>query len=210
MRHSTESSLGEALDRTRQAKDSSQFLYDATLSRVTASSASNEFRMLIQSEEFNYRHPDNLLGNYREMLRTPPKRTGQLINSPGTYGAPYGFLTGVLQLIRQVFESGSKRSLTYVYNSRPYALSVLSTDTVKESRLTNDWKAGGARQVLRMRFRCTNRGKEQTDFELWVPRSGLLKGIPLRILHQPRWWLRLQLDIDLGESRPGDTPLLWH
>jgi hypothetical protein len=211
MRRSKESSLGEALERTRQANASSQFLYDATLSRVTPVSSLNEFRVLTQSKDFNYRHPDSLLGYYREMLvKTPPNRSGQLVNSPGMYGAPYGLLTGLLQLIQQVCDTGSKPSLIYVYNSKLYTLGVLSAEPVKESRLRNDWKAKGVRQVSRMKFRCWNLAKkEKTDFELWIPQSGILKGVPVRILHQPRWWLRLQLDLDLDESRLGDSSLLW-
>jgi hypothetical protein len=210
MRRSKESSLGEALDRTGQANDSRQFLYDAILSRVTPASSLSEIRALVQSEEFNYRHPDSLLGNYREMLpKTPPQKSGQLVNSPGMYGSPYGFLTGLSQLIQQVLDTGSKPSLTYVYNSKLYTLSVLSTEFVKESRLRNDWKAKGVQQVSDIRFRCWNLAKkEKTDFELWIPKSGLLKGVPVRILLQPRWWLRLQLDLNWDESRLGDSSLL--
>jgi hypothetical protein len=43
--------------------------------------------------------------------------------------------------------------------------------------------------------------RTRTDFSLWVPLSGDLKGLPVRILLQPWWWLRLQLDLDPGASR---------
>jgi len=212
MRHSTESSLDEALDETRQANDSGRFLYDSILSRVMPASSSSEIRLLVQNEDFSYRHPERLLGNYREaLLKTPPKKSRRLVNAPGIYGAPYGLLTGILRLIHQICETGSHPSLPYVYNSNLYTLNVLGTEPVKESRLRDDWKSRGAQQVSHIRFRSWNvEKKKRTDFELWVPRSGLLQGVPLRILYQPRWWLRLQLDLDPGESRIGDSSLLWH
>ena len=167
--------------------------------------------MLAQSEEFNYQRPDKLLEKYREVFRNaPPQKSGQLINSSGAYTAPYGFLTGLSQLIRLVCDTGARPSLAFAYNSKLYKLNVTGIESVKESRLQDDWRAKGLSQVLRVKFRCINITKKtQTDFELWVPRSGFLKGIPVRILHQPRWWLRLQLDLDLGESRLGDGLSLW-
>jgi len=207
MRHSTESSLDEALTATRQAAASGQYIYDTTLSRVAPASSSNEYRILIEGEEFNYRHPENLLAKFRECLaNTPAQRHGQLVNSSGAYEAPYGFLTALSQLIRRVFETDSKPELTFVYNSKLYTLGVLGTRRIKDSQLRSDWRNAGAQQVSRVRFRCFNTVKKtRTDFDLWLPSSGSLKGIPVRILHQPRWWLRLQLDLNLRGSRPGST-----
>ncbi len=205
MRHSTESSLDEALATTRQSAASGQYIYDTTLSRVDPAWSSNEYRILMEGEEFNYRHPENLLAKFRECLAsTPPQKHGRLVNSSGVYGAPYGFLTALSQLIRRVFEAGSKPVLTFVYNSRLYTLGVLGARRIEDSQLRSDWREAGAQKVSRVRFRCFNTVKKtRTDFELWLPSSGPLKGIPVRILHQPRWWLRLQLDLDLRESRLG-------
>jgi hypothetical protein len=87
--------------------------------------------------------------------------------------------------------------LIYVYNARPYTLEVLSVRPAPESKLAPQWRAAGLREVAQVRFRSFNTVKRtRTDFELWIPMAGELKGIPLRILLQPRWWLRLQMDLD--------------
>ena len=199
MRHSAESSLNEALDSTKKASEAGQFLYDATLSRVTPALSTNESRILAEKEGFNYRNPESLLEKFRDSLaNTPPAKRGELANTTRVYDAPYGFLTGVAQLIRRVREGDSKASLTYVYNSKPYTLSVRSVRPLADSQLKSEWKDGGVRDVSKVRFQIYNTIKKaRMDFELWLPRSGPLEGIPVRILHQPRWWLRLQLDLDI-------------
>ncbi len=45
------------------------------------------------------------------------------------------------------------------------------------------------------------------DFDLWLGVSGGFKGVPLRIQLQPRWWLRLRLDLDTQNSRTADVSL---
>jgi hypothetical protein len=166
---------------------------------VTPALSTNESRILAEKEGFNYRNPESLLEKFRDSLaNTPPAKRGELANTTRVYDAPYGFLTGVAQLIRRVREGDSKASLTYVYNSKPYTLSVRSVRPLADSQLKSEWKDGGVRDVSKVRFQIYNTIKKaRMDFELWLPRSGPLEGIPVRILHQPRWWLRLQLDLDI-------------
>lgn len=81
-------------------------------------------------------------------------------------------------------------------------LRVQSVRSVSNSQLRGEWKSSGVQNVSKVRFRCFNTFKKtQTDFELWLPRAGAFKDIPVRILHQPRWWLRLQLDLDIPKSQ---------
>jgi hypothetical protein len=206
MRHSPEASFDEALAATRDAKAAGQFLYDTTVSRVLPGEASSEFRVLSEKEDFDYRSPQRLLSRFQEHLAgSAPLRRRQLVNAPPVYGAPYGFLTGVSELIRQALGTALRPSLNFVYNASLYKLEILSVRPVEASRLRPQWKAGGVREVSGIRFRCFNTVKRtRTDFELWVPRTGELKGIPVRILLQPRWWLRLQMDLDpAGSSQTG-------
>jgi hypothetical protein len=205
MRHSKESSLDEALANSRQSAAANCYLYDAILNRVSPASASSEIRFLAENEEFDYRRPERLLTSFRESLSSGrPDKCGMLDNKSNVYAAPYGFLTGLSQLILQALEKGSSSSLTFVYNAKPFKLETLSVRPLDDSKLQQEWRKGGAQKVSRIRFRCSNLLKRtRTEFELWIPRSGPLKRMPLRILYQPRWWLRLQLDIDLPNSRFG-------
>jgi hypothetical protein len=167
--------------------------------------ASSELRILAEDDELRYQRADRLLAKYSDALKnTPPALQRQLANAGGVYGAPYGFLTGVSDLVRQVIEKRSNPSLRFVFNAKLYTLEVLS---VKPLSVFEARSASGTvryRDTALIRFRCFNTVKQtRTDFDLWIPLSGELKGIPVRILLQPRWWLRLQLDLDPSRSRAG-------
>ncbi len=50
--------------------------------------------------------------------------------------------------------------------------------------------------VAEVDFRVANLNEGYTyDFTLWFALSGPMQGFPLRIMHQPKWWLRLRLDL---------------
>ena len=107
-------------------------------------------------------------------------------------------------MIRQVTEKRTKPSLRFVFNAKLYTLAVSS---VKQPGVFEARLASGTvryRDTALIRFRCFNTVKQtRTDFDLWIPVSGELKGVPVRILLQPRWWLRLQMDLEPGKSHPG-------
>jgi hypothetical protein len=42
---------------------------------------------------------------------------GEPVNAPPVYGTPYGFLTGVPELVRQAMGTASRPSPTFVYNT---------------------------------------------------------------------------------------------
>ena len=201
MSHSAESSLGEALAKTRESASAHRYLYDGIRSRVLPLQASSELRILAEDDGFHYRHPERLLAMYSDALqKMPPATHKQLVNIPGLYSNPFGFLTGLSELIRQVGEGRAKASLPFVYNAKLYTLEVLGV-----KRLGAFEGAVRYRDTARVHFRCFNTVKQtRTDFDLWIPLSGELKGVPVRILLQPRWWLRLQMDLDPAKSHPGE------
>ena len=208
MRHSTESSIDEAVAATKKSAASGLYLYDASLSKVLPESAWHEIRLLSEPEDFDYRRPERLLGSFQKALaEMPPASRSQLAYRPGLYGAPYGFLTGLDELIRRLGQTGKRDSLTFVYNSKPYTLEVLGVRRVPESQVQAAWRAMGARELSQVRFRSFNTVKRtRTDFELWIPMAGEHKGIPVRILLQPRWWLRLRMDLtSAAHSRAAGT-----
>jgi hypothetical protein len=198
MRHSPEASIDEAL-----AAGNERYLFDGTRSKVTAEWSASELRVLAEDEEFHYRRPQPLLAKFDESLRTtPPLRSNRLLNGTGLYTAPYGFLTCLSELIRGIAEGRATPALTFVFNAKPYRLEVLGVKRLEtfETRLP----AGVARYTgtALARFRCFNTVKRtRTEFSLWIPTTGELKGVPVRILLQPRWWLRLQMDLDPAASR---------
>ncbi len=212
MRHSTESSIGEVVPESGAAKTAHP--YDVTRSVVFPERAYHELRVFTDEEEFHYRRPERLLAKYRESLvSTPPLRQRDLPNRPPAYGEPYGFLTGLSRILGQIVEvherspevlQRTRPSLVFVFNTKPYLLDV--TGIRRVASFQTRYGALRLPDVVVVELRCFNTVKRtRTEFAIWVPLSGYLKGMPVRILLQPRWWLRLQLDLDPGASRilPG-------
>ncbi len=208
MRHSTESSMSDVVPEKHGAD--AAYLYDVTRSIVLPGLAKQEVRVFTDAEDFRYSSPDRLLAKYRDSLaNTPPLRRRELLNAPGTYGEPYGFLSAVAGILDRIEEASAKSphalrrarpSVVFVYNAAPYQLKV----TGIRSPVQFQARDGVLRipNVAAVEFECFNTVKRtRTDFSLWIPLEGELKGLPVRILFQPRWWLRLQLDLDRRASR---------
>jgi len=208
MRHSPESSVEDVVAESKQGQAAHR--YDLTWTTVLPGQAYHELRILTDGEEFHYRRPDRLLSKYRECLAsTPPLRRKELLNASRAYGAPYGFLTGLWHALGQItgaYERSphalqrTRPSLTFVFNAKPYLLEVVGIRSL--AHFQNRYGTLRFRDVAVVEFRCFNTVKRtRTEFSLWVPLQGEFKGLPIRVLLQPRWWLRLQLDLDAGDSR---------
>ncbi len=208
MRHSTESSIDQVIRESGGAKAAHP--YDVTRSAVFSERAYHELRVFTDEEEFHYRRPERLLAKYRECLASkPPLRRRVLLNSRQAYREPYGFLTALSRSLGQITEAFARSpealrrtrpSLIFVFNTKPYTLDV--TGVRRVASFSTKYGALRLRDVAVVDFHCFNTVKRtRTDFSLWVPLSGDLKGLPVRILLQPRWWLRLQLDLDPSMSR---------
>jgi hypothetical protein len=218
MSRSDEGSIAQAKQESQKAAANSQFRFAATDSKVSTSEASSEIRHFTTPEPFDYRQPERLRSHYQaNIAQTPPNKKEALINRPPVYELPYGFLSGVAELIREVTEAAAKKpntreatkpKLTYVYNAKPYRLEVLRIQDDEDFHLPAQPASTQIPRVTRIQFRSTNIVKDtHTDFDLWIPLSGEYKNIPLRIQFQPRWWLRLRLDVDLQNSHPAASSL---
>ena len=215
MRHSTESSIDEVVPETGATKGAHS--YDVTRSVAFPERAYHELRVFKDEEEFHYRRPERLLAKYRECVAsTPPLRQRDLSNRPPAYGEPYGFLTALSRILGQIVEAHERSpkalqrtrpSLVFVFNTKPYLLE--ATGIRRMASFQTRYGALRLRDAAVVDFRCFDTVKRtRTDFTFWVPLSGDLKGMPVRIILQPRWWLRLQLDLDPAASRvpSGQAP----
>lgn len=222
MRHSEEDSLSQVLAGSSSQNSSGQFQYDATDSLVTWSEAHYEVRIFSDPREFHYLHPDWLLSRYEtEIKKQSATRQRTLYPLRPPFSQPYGFLSGMLELIRQLLRiqdqdrrllCASRPSLTYVFNAKLYRLEVQNIDISDHFSSPLSDKSSAAK----VQFQVTNLvRKSRNQFWLFVDLNGEHSGIPFRIIHQPRWWLRIQLDLDpkrLPVRPPGEllrtTPLL--
>jgi hypothetical protein len=119
-----------------------------------------------------------------------------------------GFLSTTEELLERSL-TGEKGpvSLCYVYNARPYTLTlqrvipVTSKDvhiTLKEKgqKLTQSY-----RDLKELQFQVHNRESgAKTDFSVLLGTTGELRGVPVQINYQPNWWFQVVLNL---KSRPG-------
>lgn len=193
MRYSPEQSAKEAYS-LREGDPSRRFHANSTV--VAPERADSEIRFFEEPAGFSYLQADGLISKYfRELQHRPPDVQRAITNVPERYESSQGMLTALLGLTRQILRSerqdGLKLSHTlprvhYVFNARVYALSVLGVeregDTIDAEFETHNLEKG-TRQKFRLR----------------VPTVGAQAGVPSQILMQPRWWLRLRLDL-IGEK----------
>jgi hypothetical protein len=198
MRHSPEASMEEA--RQVPGLDGSAQPFDLTRSTVERRRAGSEFWVFTDAEDFHYARPARLLNRSRELLTgVAPLRRQELLNDPPRYEEPFGFLGALDAFIDRIVARPTAKwqgqAIGYVFNAKPYTLALLSLNQMPSFTGRN----GSVHypETVVARFRCSNTVKRtRTDFTLWIPLRGELKGIPVRILLQPRWWLRLRLDLD--------------
>jgi hypothetical protein len=207
MRHSPENSIAEVLGANASK---GEYVFDVIRSRVALATAESEIRAFFDKEDFHFRNPERLLARYRDSLATmPPLRRAALTNTGRRWSEPNGFLTALSRLIGDVLDAADlpvqqfrrmRPSTVFVFNAKLYDLRV----TGVQWELLFQPKYGPERlhDVAVLDFQCFNTTRRtRTDFTLWIPTTGGLKGLPVRISLQPRWWLRLQLDADLNRGK---------
>jgi hypothetical protein len=134
----------------------------------------------------------------------PPAVSRRLANRPVLYREPFGFFTAVAGLVAQIAEAFARGSprwreapppVAYVYNAKVYTMEVRKIEYAKSFRASP--AAPAVPDVAIAEFQAFDAGrKEVADFTLTFALRGGLRGVPLRIVYKPRWWLRLRLDFD--------------
>jgi hypothetical protein len=220
MRHSSEESLSEVRSNAAKEKEKSLFWFDAIRSDVSTFENSVVVHFFSQEKEFDYTNPAGVDCAYRQRLQAgPPDRQRRLGREEASYTAPHGFLTALRTLMEQASErleqksagwSSYRPSLPYLYNAKAYRLAVEGLDQHRSFELApanaKD-KAPQFTNVIEAEFEVTNlKTKETHSFSIWYPASGPLKGVPLRIVDKPRWWLRIELALDPESAKSGGVP----
>lgn len=210
IKHSKEESLDE-VRANEAARQGNVFWYDGIRSRVLGSRAVSEIRTFPAQGDFDYRDASPVHCSYQERLAQggPPDKYKQLGNDKH-YQRPYGFLTGVKHLIQRVLQQSAQRDrwrgfrpwIPYVYNARLYRLRVDKVNVDSKFQLP---LADGSKEtfhnVAKIQFTLRKEATgEDHEFNLWVPLEGRYRGIPIRIVDKPRWWLRVELNLDPSRS----------
>ena len=200
MRESNEQTIAEADARTARRDESEVSTFKAARTTITGNQAVSGTMTVRAPADLTYRDLDALLAL---IPREPPRlRTFGL--PPGTQK---GFLIALDSLIHASVGPCESRAglrelppVPYVYNQTLYDLSLVSCAYEPE------WKtpAGASTSAVDGQFQLTNRTtKNATKFRLVVGTSGEWRGVPLRMVFRPRWWMEIEL---MAARSAGPTP----
>lgn len=127
-----------------------------------------------------------------------------------------GFLSTTEELLERSL-TGEKTpvSLCYIYNARPYTLTLqrVIPITTKDVRITLKEKGRKIDQSYRdlkeSQFQIYNQESgAKTDFSVLLGTTGELRGVPVQINYQPNWWFQIVLNLKTqprgGAGRAGD------
>lgn len=193
MSRSEESSLDEIGDRPRGSAE-----FKAMRAYIEAGASRSVVPTVYVRNEPTFRDVQALID---QVMLASDGTTVRTIAVP--VGTRPGFLGAVAELVHASAEilgdpasgKGGRRipSVPYVYGVRLYDLSLRSHERVAGS-------SGGARpadRLARGRFEIRNRATgELTRFELVYGTSGALAEVPVEIVYQPRWWLKVELRLN--------------
>jgi len=114
-----------------------------------------------------------------------------------------GFLSTTEELLRRSL-SGEKPpfSLCYLYNARPYTLSLqrvtpVATQNVHITLKNTGQKIDAAYHDLKeSQFQIHNQESgAKTSFSVLLGTTGELRGVPIQINYQPNWWFQIVLNL---------------
>jgi len=120
-----------------------------------------------------------------------------------------GFLFTVKHMIDETL-AGKKAPFDtcYVYNGTLYTMTLSETESVPHKRVAFTLHSGekverNYSNLIKTKFRVLNQSSgNKTSFEILVGTADDLRGIPVQIIYQPKWWFKAILN--LYESSPGN------
>jgi hypothetical protein len=100
----------------------------------------------------------------------------------------------------------------YFYNARLYTISVTSVSLVARHVVRIE-REGGDRieqaypDLVQARFQVLNRETgEKTFFTLLVGTSGPWRGVPIRVVYRPSWWIQIFLNLESVAAETATSP----
>jgi hypothetical protein len=167
--------------------------FDTIRGRVTQRQAYARVGTLQASSSLTYREADALL----KLTLADASVAMKQIDRPS--GVRPGFLSSVAELIHTSLSVAPGKRLPvqripYVYGDELYELRLL--DATPMARFERDGQV--FESVIRGRFETGRLGhRSGTRFELVYGSSGKLAGIPILISYQPKWWLHVDLVLQI-------------
>jgi hypothetical protein len=176
-------------------KGASQY-FEALCSKVTTMTDRTRMTSVTIPGNLSYRHLSQLLGALKASVPWEEHHVARPSD------AEPGFLTAFARLTRTAVSGISRpSSIAYVYKGQVYDLTLLHSEPTAELRIGPSVFRNliGARYSVRQR--TTGRS---TQFFVTSGSEGALAGIPIEVVYQPHWWLRIEMSLDDGVDVPVD------
>jgi hypothetical protein len=207
MSKSSEESMDAVREKEQQEGTESLTLFEGAISEVRPKTSLFHMWRFNATSQATYRDPEIVGTKYLEVKNAaPPDVERSFENSRAQYNQPIGFITAIRLLMEPILlesQSSSRLShfkdtaLQYVNSAHLYTLRVTKAKRHKKFEL-NDRVF---QNVLQLDFQTLRHDQNKKhSFTLWIPTSGPFQGIPLRITDKPRWWLKVELNLDLERT----------
>ncbi len=210
MKYSREESLDEVQSNNERQLSGAEFVYEGIRSTVRPAETLSEIRVFSVEEDFDYRNATSIHCGYaRRLEQGPPDRKKRLANE-SHYEAPMGFLTALRAYLTEVVDQhrsgGEPQPLParrFAYNSKIYQLEMRNLKYLDSFDLPMPSGAPDRKfeKVAKADIRNSPLGESwHHDFSIWFGLEGPYRAVPLRIVDKPRWWLRVELNLDPDHS----------
>jgi hypothetical protein len=188
-------------------------LFEAIISRVDGAQAISATVPFYSDKDYDMRQLADAQKLALDQLGDGQARKFRRLDGPARRACsrPGGFLSTTQELLERSL-SGEKApaSLCYVYNARPYTLTLqhVIPVTTKDVHITLKGKGQKIDQsyhdLKELKFQVRNRESgAKTDFSVLLGTTGELRGVPVQISYQPNWWFQVVLNL---KTQPRGGP----
>lgn len=205
MKSSQGESVGAMQQELADEKQQGQHRFEAIISRVDPAGAVSTTVPFYSNRDYDFRELEPAERVVLNQVQDGKERKFHTLNdSPATCNRSGGFLTTVEELTNQALDGHqAPDSLCYVFNSRPYTLTLDGVRPVPQKTIrfalgvTKDKAVHDYRDLKEARLHTLNHATGQkTYFTLLLGTQGSLRRAPVQINYQPNWWFRIILNLE--------------
>jgi len=194
-------------------KSAGMHLFEAIISRVDATRAIATTVPFYSQKDFDMGQLAEAQKAALDQLGDNPERKFRSLDEAARRECSRrgGFLSTTQELLeRSLTGKATPVSLCYLYNARPYTLTLQRVIPVATQDVHLTLKEKGQkidhsyRDLKEIQFQVRNQESGiKTNFSVLLGTTGELRGVPVQINYQPNWWFQIVLNL---EARPGGAP----
>jgi hypothetical protein len=204
MKSSQGQSVGAMQQELADEKNQAQHRFEAIISRVDSGRAVSTTAPFYSDRDYDFRELEPAEKVVLDQVQEGQDRKFRALDETSAgCSRNGGFLTTAQELTNQALEERQAPfSLCYVYNSRPYTLTLDAVRPIPEKTVryilsgTKEKVVREYRDLEEARMHTLNRSTGQkTYFVVLLGTKGGLRGAPVQINYQPNWWFRVTLNL---------------